>query len=177
MLALTLPLGISILSNATLYIPRPASSSDVPATSLGHRVTPQDVSDLPARLPRASENGLIPSHDLNVRYTGLWHGMLASANQPVPDIEGFHPGSSPAFPRQLLIHPAVRYLRRDVLYFPYLRHGEDEVLLCLPVRQRTHTPFLIGIDGLFVPLVYVSAENAVQATFPGDPVRSCGLRK
>ena len=179
MLALTLPLGISILSNATLLIPRPApsTSSDAAPASLGQHITRQDVSNLPPRIPRAPDNGLIPSHDLEIRYTGLWHGMLASMNRPVPDVEGFHPGSTPAFPKQLLIHPEVRYLRRDVLYFPYLRRGEEEILLCLPVQRRKHTPFLIGIDGLFVPFVYVSDENSDQETFPGDPARSCGLRK
>lgn len=178
------PLGISILSNATLHIPRPGDRPQAQTQSpaplkpaLGQNVTRQDVSDLPATLPHGPDSGLIASHDLEVRYKGLWHGMLASPDRPLPDAEGFHAGTTPTFPKQLLIHPDIRYLRRDVLYFPYLRRGDEDYLLCLPFHGRTHTPFLIGIDGLFVPFVYVSAENSDQPTFPGDPARCCGLRR
>ena len=179
MLALSPPLGIAILSNAALFIPRPSSppSPNSPRASLGRELTRDDMKQLPPRLPHVPDNGLIPSHDLDVRYTVLWHGMLASPSRPLPDAEGFHPGTTPAFPKQLLIHPDIRYLRRDVLYFPYLRRGSDDYLLRLAVRQRTHTPFLIGIDGLIVPFVYVSAENPGQPSFPGDPARCCGLRR
>ncbi len=176
------PLGISILSNAALHIPRPSdrpqreTRSKLPS-SLGHCVTREDIHNLPATLPYGPDSGLIASHDLEVRYKGLWHGMLASPDQPLPDTEGFHPGTTPALPKPLLIHPDIRYLRRDVLYAPYLRRGDEEYLLCLSFQKRTHTPFLIGIDGLFVPFVYVSEENSHQPTFPGDPARCCGLRK
>jgi hypothetical protein len=177
------PLGISILSNATLHIPgapRASSRKREAASegSLGQSVTRQDLDDLPARLPLDASNALIPSHDLDVRYKGLWHGILASPDGPsIPDTEGFHPGTTPAFPKALLIHPDIRYLRRDVLYFPYLRHGDEDFLLCLLHCGRRHTPFLIGIDGLIVPYVYVSEENSTQPTFPGDPARCCGLRR
>ena len=179
MLALSPPLGIAILPNSTLLIPKPSSppSPDASPSALGHQLTRDDMAQLPSRLPHVPENGLIPSHDLDVRYKGLWHGMLASPSRPLPDAEGFHPGTTPAFPKQLLIHPDIRYLRRDVLYFPYLRREDDDYLLCIAVRQRTHTPFLIGIDGLIVPFVYVSAENPDHPTFPGDPARCCGLRR
>ena len=180
---LSSPLGISILPNATLFIPRPLGvqpnpPSDAASTPmLGQQVTQQDVSNLPVKIPYDPQNGLIPAHDLDVRYKGLWHGMLASAERPIPDHEGFHPGTTPTFPKALLIHPEVRYLRRDALYFPYLRRGDEDYLLCLAFHQRIHTPFLIGIDGLIVPFVHVSALNADQPTFPGDPARCCGLRR
>lgn len=180
---LSAPLGISILPNATLLIPRPhgipsAHASDAPPSPpLGQSITKEDLCNLPFSLPHAPNNGLIPAHDLDVRYKGLWHGMLASADRPIPDHEGFHPGTTPAFPKALLIHPQVRYLRRDALYFPYLQHGDQDYLLCLNHQQRIHTPFLIGIDGLIVPFVHVSERNATQPTFPGDPARCCELER
>ncbi|GEM_PF-3263034 len=179
------PLGISILKKATLLIPhpsaKPAREHDgdlraAPPHALGYRVTREDLGNLPTRVPHGPKNGLIPPHALEVRYQSLWHGLLASPGRPgIPDSEGFHPGTTPAFPRQLMIHPAVHYLRRDVLYFPYLRCGSFDYLLCLPYRGRAHTPFLIGIDGLIVPYVYVSEESPVTPMFPGDAARCCGV--
>lgn len=173
----TRPLGICVQSDVALLIPH-SPEPDAPLPSIGQRVTREDLATLPARIPQGPSTGLIPSHALDVRYKGLWHGFLASSDpSTIPEREGFHPGTTPAFPKPLLIHPDVHYLRRNALHFPYFRHEDQHYLLCLPYRKQTHIPFLIGIDGLIVPYVYVSAESPVKTTFPGDAGRFCDLRR
>jgi hypothetical protein len=171
---LSLPLGISVFEQATLLIPLPterASASPkakTPVSSPAQRVTRRDLSDLPASLPHDPNGPLISSHALDVRYRSLWHGMLASPGRSeIPEHEGFHPGMTPALPPPVLIHPDVAYLRRDALYFPYLRRGARNYLLSLPYHEVMHTPFLIGLGGLIVPFVYVSRRGPVDATSVG----------
>lgn len=179
------PFTLGILNRANaLLIPRPAGARSAPAPAsaaappreFGRPITRQDFQSLPVRLGADEASELIPAHALDIRYPDLWHGMLAAPEGArIPDQEGFHPGTSPAIPRAILAHPEIRYLRRDVLYVPYLRESQEDFLLCLPYRGRKHLPFLVGIDGLVLPYVYVCEPSAPLPIFPGDPARSCGL--